>query len=182
LRQIDGYYAQKFARLVELLDSIEEGDGTLLDNTITFWMSDYSDGCAHNLYNATIIQAGSGGGYFKTGRIVHLDPGSGATPQQMLGRSLSQCTEGTDMMVDGVLQGTGTEPQFGNAPINKYYCNIMNAMGVRADAAGYPAKDGPESLVTHFGYADKTEDFCGGAGAVPDAGIHDPGAFEQLKA
>jgi len=182
LLKIDGYNAQKFANLVKLLDGIQEGDGTLLDNTVAVWMNECSDGCAHNLNNAPIIQAGSGGGYFKTGRVVHLDSGSGATPQQMLGRSLSQCTEGTDMMVDGLLQDTGTEPQFGNAPINKYYCNIMNAMGVRADAAGYPAKDGPESLVTHFGYADKTEDFCGGAGAVPDAGIHDPGAFEQLKA
>jgi hypothetical protein len=182
LLKIDGYYAQKFANLVRLLDSIDEGDGTLLDNTATVWMSDYSDGCAHNLNNATIIQAGSAGGYFKTGKIVHLDPGSGATPEQMLGRSLAQCTEGTDMMVDGIMQGTGTEPQFGNAPINKYYCNLMKAMGLRADAAGYPAKDGVQSEVTHFGYSDKTEDFCGGAGAVPDAGIHDPGAYAALEA
>jgi hypothetical protein len=36
--------------------------------------------------------------------------------------------------------------------------------------------------VTHFGYSDKTEDFCGGVGAVEGAGIHDPGAFGELKA
>ena len=182
LLKIDGYYAQKFAKLVGMLDSIPEGDGTVLDNSVAVWLSECSDGCAHNLNNAPIIQAGSGGGYFKTGKTIHLDPGSGATPQDMLGRSLSQCTEGTDMMVDGVNQGTGTDPRFGNAPVNKYYCNIMNAMGLKADQVGFPAKDGPAEEVTHFGYSDRTEDFCGGAGAVPNAGIHDPGAFPQLKA
>ncbi len=182
LLKLDRYYAQKFAKLVELLDSMGEGDGTVLDNTTAVWLSECSDGCAHNLNNLPIIQAGSGGGYFKTGKIVHLDPASGATPQDMLGRSLAQCTEGSDMMVDGVNQVTGTEPKFGNAPINKYFCNIMNAMGLKADAAGFPAKGGPASEVTHFGYSDRTEDFCGGAGAIPNAGIHDPGAFAALKA
>ena len=55
-------------------------------------------------------------------------------------------------------------------------------MGIKADAAGYPAKDGPSSEVTHFGYSDKTEDFCGGAGAIADATIRNPGAFAELKA
>jgi hypothetical protein len=66
--------------------------------------------------------------------------------------------------------------------VNKYFCNIMNAMGLKADAQGFPAKDGPASEVTHYGYSDLTEDFCGGAGAVPDAGIHNPGGFDLLKA
>jgi hypothetical protein len=182
LLKIDSYYAQKFAKLVGMLDSITEGDGTVLDNTIAVWMNECSDGCAHNLNNAPIIQAGSGGGYFKTGKIVHLDAASGATAEQMLGRSTSQCVAGTDMKVDGLNQGTGTEPQYGNRPVNKYFCNIMNAMGLKADAQGFPAKDGPASEVTHYGYSDLTADFCGGAGAVPGAKIHDPGGFELLKA
>ncbi|HET7538593.1 MAG TPA: DUF1552 domain-containing protein, partial [Polyangiaceae bacterium] len=182
LLEIDRYYAQKFAKLVEMLDSVSEGDGTLLDNTVAVWLSECSDGCAHNLNNMPIIQAGSGGGYFKTGKIIHLDPGSGATQEDMLGRSLAQCTEGTDMMVDGLSQATGTDPKFGNAPVNKYYCNIMNAMGLKADKNGFPAKDGPASEVTHYGYSDRTEDFAGGAGAMPSATIHDPGGFQLLKA
>ncbi|HEY0466676.1 MAG TPA: DUF1552 domain-containing protein, partial [Polyangiaceae bacterium] len=182
LIKIDSYYAQKFANLVQMLDSVPEGEGTVLDSTVAFWISDHSDGCAHNLNNSPIIQAGSGGGYFKTGRIVNLDPDSGATAEDMLGRSLSQCTPGTDMMVDGVNKGTGTDARFGNAPVNKYFCNVMNAMGLKADAAGYPAKDGPAAEVTHYGYSDKTQDFCGGAGAVQGARIHDPGGFAALKA
>lgn len=182
LLTIDRYYASKFANLVKMLDGISENDGTVLDNTIAIWMNECSDGCAHNLNNAPIVQAGSGGGYFKTGKIIHLDAASGATAEQMLGRSLSQCFEDSTQMVDGVNQGTGTEPQYGNAPVNKYFCNIMNAMGLRADAMGYPQKDGPGSEVTHYGYSDKTEDFCGGQGAVADARIHSPGGFSELKA
>jgi len=182
LLKLDAYYAQKFTNLVKMLDGIGGEDGSVLDGSVAIWMNECSDGCAHNLNNAPIVQAGSAGGYFKTGRIIHLDAGSGATEEDMLGRSLSQCTEGTTTMVDALGQGTGTDPRFGNAPINKYFCNVMKAMGLRADAAGYPAKDGPESEVTHFGYSDKTEDFCGGAGAVPGAQIHDPGAFRELEA
>jgi hypothetical protein len=182
LSKIDGYYAQKFANLVRMLDDISEGDGTLLDNTTAVWLNENSDGCAHNLNNMPIIQAGSGGGYFKTGKIVHLDPGSGATAEDMLGRSLSQCVDDTNNKVDGINQGTGTDPRFGNAPVNKYFCNLMNAMGIKADEHGYPAKDGPNSEVTRYGYSDKTEDFAGGVGAVEGATIHDPGGFTALKA
>lgn len=182
LLKVDAYYAQKFANLIRMLDGISEDGGTLLDNTITVWLNEASDGCARNLNNMPIIQAGSGGGYFKTGKIVHLDASSGATPEEMLGRSLSQCAEGSTQQVDAVGKGTGTDPRFGNAPVNKYYCNIMNAMGVRADASGYPQTNGGNSEVSHYGYSDKTEDFCGGLGAVAGATIHSPGAFDELKA
>jgi hypothetical protein len=181
LLKIDGYYAQKFANLVKYLDSMGEGDGTVLDNTIAIWMNEMSDGNAHNLNNSPIVQAGSGGGYFKTGQIINLDD-SGATAEQMLGRSLAQCVDGAPQTSDGVSQATGTDPKFGNAPVNKYFCNIMTAMGMKADATGYPAKDGPSSEVTHFGYSDKTEDFCGGLNAVQGATIHSPGGFTELKA
>jgi len=182
LLKLDSYYAQKFANLVGMLNSIPEGDGALLDNTITLWLTECSDGCARNLNNATIIQAGSGGGYFKTGKLIDLDPGTGATAEIMLGRSLSQCTEGTDMMVDAISQGTGTDAKYGNAPVNKYFCNIMNAMGMKADDDGFPSPTGSNPEVTHFGYSDLTTEFCGGKGAVPDARIHSPGAFDALKA
>jgi hypothetical protein len=182
LLKVDSYYAQKFANLVRMLDSIPEDGGTVLDNSVAFWMSDASDGCARNMNNSPIIQAGSGGGYFKTGKIIHLDAASGATAEQMLGRSLATCVDGTPSITNALDQVTGTEPQFGNAPVNKYFCNIINAMGLRADESGYAAPNGPVSEVTRFGYSDKTEDFCGGAGAVPDATIHDPGGFPALKA
>jgi hypothetical protein len=180
LTKIDKYYASKFANLVSYLDMIPEGGGTVLDNSVAVWMNEMSDGNAHNLNNAPIIQAGSGGGYFKTGQVVNLDPA--LTMDVHLGRSLSQCTPGTPQTSDGISQGTGTDAKYANMPVNKYFCNLMNAMGMKADAKGFPAKGGPASEVTHFGYSDLTSDFAGGSGAVAGATIHQPGEFTALKA
>ncbi|WP_437901648.1 DUF1552 domain-containing protein [Sorangium sp. So ce124] len=176
LLKIDDYYARKFAHLVEQLNRIEEGDGTLLDNCAAVWFQDVSDGCARNLNNLPIIQAGSAGGYFKTGWAVNVDDGS---PDLTTGNSEITCSEGTSDQVDAISQETGTDPSLAGAPINKYYCNLMNALGVKAGADGFPARGG-SGPVTHFGMYDRTEDFIGG-GTNPPA-IHDPGEFTALKA
>jgi hypothetical protein len=175
LIKIDEYYTSKFAYLLKLLDSMNEGNGTVLDNSATVWFSEMSDGNAHNLNNAPIIQAGSMGGYFKQGYSVNLDKSDPG-----VGRSEAQCSDGTsDQKSDGQSQATGTDPTLANAPINKYFCNLLNAMGVKGDANGFPAKGGTAE-VTKYGYSDKTEDFIHG-GKNP-AVIHDPGEFTQLKA
>ena len=182
LLQVDAFYTQKFANLVKMLDSIPEGGGTVLDNTATVWFNEMSDGNAHNLNNAPIIQAGSAGGYFKTGWIINVDTAAPAAANLSNGKSMSACMDGTSsQMINGTTQSTGTDPKLANAPINKYFCNLMNATGVKAGADGFPAKGG-SAEVTKFGYSDKTEDFIGGAGAVAGATIHSPGEFKELKA
>jgi len=170
---IDRYYARKFAHLVEQLDSIDEGDGTVLDNTAAVWFQEVSDGCARNLNNLPIIQAGSAGGYFKTGGAVNVEDGSADLSR---GNSESACEDGT---VDATTQSTGTPANIATQPINKYYCNLMNALGVKAGADGFPANGGSEE-VTHYGMYDRTEDFIGG-GTMPPT-IHDPGGFDILRA
>ena len=136
----------------------------MLDNTAAVWFNEMSDGNAHNLNNAPIVQAGSAGGYFKTGWIINVDTASPGAADLSNGNSMSACTDGTaDQMINGTTQSTGTDPKLANAPINKYFCNLMNAMGVKAGADGFPAKGG-SAEVTKFGYSDKTEDFIGGAG------------------
>lgn len=181
LLQIDGYYTQKFANLVGMLDRIPEGDGTLLDHTATVWFNEMSDGNAHNLNNLPILQAGSAGGYFKTGAIVNVDPAAPAATNMSNGNSMSQCTDGTTQTSNGISQGTGTDSRVANAPINKYFCNLMNALGVKAGPDGFAAMGG-SAEVTKFGYSDRTEDFIGGDGAVADATIHNPGELVELKA
>jgi hypothetical protein len=177
LIKVDQYYCSKFAYLLKQLDSMSEGDGTVLDNSATVWFSEMSDGNAHNLNNAPVIQAGGLGGYFKTGWTVNVEDGSATLSP---GQSESQCTgSGSNQMANGLAQGTGTDPKVANAPINKYFCNLMNAMGVKAGADGFPAKGGTAD-VTHYGYSDKTEDFIHG-GTNP-ATIHNPGEYTQLKA
>jgi hypothetical protein len=182
LLQIDGYYAQKFANLVKMLDSIPEGGGTVLDNTATIWFNEMSDGNAHNLNNAPIIQAGSCGGHFKTGWIINVDPAQPGAANLSNGKSVSACMDGASgQMINGTTQSTGTDAKVANAPINKYFCGLMNAMGVKAGADGFPAKGG-SAEVGKFGYSDKTEDFIGGKGAVAGATIHSPGEFTELRA
>jgi hypothetical protein len=175
LLKIDSYYTQKFTNLVSMLDGINEGDDTLLDHSAAVWFQEMSDGNAHNLNNLPIIQTGGLSGYFKTGYTVNVDGGSATLSQ---GNSESSCTTGTSTMVDGTTQSTGTDASLGNAPINKYFCNLMNAMGVMAGADGVPVKGGTQP-VTNFGYSDKTEDFIHGGS---NGSIHNPGEFTALRA
>ncbi|HYQ02072.1 MAG TPA: DUF1552 domain-containing protein [Polyangiaceae bacterium] len=177
LLKVDDYYARKFAHLVGLLNEVDEGDQKLLDHTAAVWLQGQSDGLAHNLNNLPIVHAGSCGGYFKNGWAVNLDGGS---PTLSGGNSELYCADGTATdRVDGVAQLTGTDPTLANAPINKYYCNLMNALGVKAGADGFPAVGGTAE-VTRYGMYDKTEDFIHG-GTNP-AMIHDPGEFAALRA
>jgi hypothetical protein len=179
LLTIDAYYAQKFAKLVGMLDSIKNSDGTtLLDNSAAVWFQQYSDGAAKNLNNLPIVQAGSCGGYFKTGWTINVDTTNPGAPDLTQGNSTARCTDGE---AGATSQSTGTDPTLANAPINKYYCNLMNALGVMAGADGFPAQGGM-APVTKFGYSDKTEDFCGGYGAVAGATIHNPGEYTEFKA
>ena len=89
LRKLDTYYATKFAKLVGMLDGVQNGDGsTLLDSSAAVWFQDSSDGCARNLNNLPIIQAGSCGGTFKTGWTINVENGAANLTQ---GNSEAQC-------------------------------------------------------------------------------------------
>jgi len=179
LLKVDDYYARKFAHLVSVLNGIEEGDAKLLDHTAAVWFQGQSDGLAHNLNNLPIVQAGSAGGYFKTGWSVNVEDGSANLTS---GNSEFFCADGaaTDQF-DGVEQATGTDPTLANAPINKYYCNLMNALGVKAGADGFPLPGGTAE-VSRFGMSDLTEDFIHGGNNPNPPIIHDPGEFTALKA
>lgn len=179
LEKLDRYYVEKFAYLVGQLDSIDEGDGTkVLDNCAAIMFNELSDGNAHNLNNMPIIQAGSCGGYFKTGQAVNVFDG---TPNLSPGKSDFLCKDGALDNVDGTTQSTGTDANIGTAPINKYYVNIMNALGVKAGENGY-AQVGGQAEVTHFGRWDDTTDFIhGGTDGTPRK-INSPGGFAELKA
>jgi len=183
LQTIDKYYVSKFAKLVGMMDGIKNADGSsLLDSSACVWFNEMSDGNAHNLNNLPIIQAGGLNDYFKTGWSVNVDTSSSTSAGSATlttGNSESQCANGTGN-VNGLNQSTGTDAKVANGPINKYYLNLMNAMGVKADSTGYPKKGGTAE-VTKFGYSDLTEDFRGGLGNIAGATIHSPGEYTALK-
>jgi len=58
---------QAYADLVASLESVTEGDGTLLDNTILLGTTDVSYGRTHQIDEFPILLAGTGGGTLKTG-------------------------------------------------------------------------------------------------------------------
>lgn len=66
----DTWYAKQVAYLAKKLDSIEEGDGTMLDNTVIVWTSEIARGNTHSQKNMPFMLLGSAGGHFKTGRYV----------------------------------------------------------------------------------------------------------------
>lgn len=64
------WYAELFAYLLQQLDSIPEGDGTLLDNTAILWGNEISRGNTHDLTDIPFILAGGAGGRFRTGQYL----------------------------------------------------------------------------------------------------------------
>jgi hypothetical protein len=174
IHAIDKYYAQQFAYLVGRLDMFNEGEGKLLDNTATVWFQEMSDGNSHNLNNSPILQAGSCGGYFKTGQAINVE---GAKADMSPGNSSKDCANGQTPF--NTLDNVGTPSNVASMPINKYYCNLLNAIGARADATGY-AVPGGTMPVSKFGKYDDTLLFRDGGTAA--SVIKNPGEYTELKA
>jgi hypothetical protein len=85
LAQINRYHVTQFARFLDRLKAIKEGDGTLLDNCTIQYGSALSNGNAHSPENLPILIAGGGGGTLATGRHLRVDD---RTPMTNLYRSM----------------------------------------------------------------------------------------------
>lgn len=68
LRDINRYHIEQFARFLEKLRSIEDGDGTLLDHSLLVYGSGISDGNSHNHADLPVLVAGRAGGAVAPGR------------------------------------------------------------------------------------------------------------------
>ncbi len=66
---LGAFYARHFAVLLNELDSIPEGPGTLLDHTAVVWISELGKP-THQHDDAFTLVAGGCNGYFNTGRYV----------------------------------------------------------------------------------------------------------------
>lgn len=152
IHEIDRWYAERYVQLVSLLDSVVEGDRTLLDNTACMWLPELADGNAHNNNNLPIVIAGSCGGYLKQGVSVNLSGGTLGT-----GDSEASCQDGGEVMFN-------TGSRTGNEPLNKLYVTLLNAVGATTEDGG---------PITTFGTVDSNE---------LGAGITKPGEFDALKA
>ena len=68
LKKIDLYFMENFAYFLHKLDSIQEGNGTLLDHSMIVYGSAIADGNAHSHHDLPIILAGGGNGTIKGNR------------------------------------------------------------------------------------------------------------------
>lgn len=73
LTKIYTWYAERFAYLLDKLDAVKEGSGTLLDNTLVIWGSELGKGNSHSFDNTPFVVAGGAGGRVRTGRFLQFN-------------------------------------------------------------------------------------------------------------
>ena len=99
------WYAGRFEFLLELLDAVPEGDGTMLDNTVVVWLTDNARSNNHSWQNMPIV-IGGGGGYFPTGRFETFSQ----VPHNRLLVSLTQSM--------GIATDTFGDPGYGSGALD----------------------------------------------------------------
>ena len=67
---VTAWHHRQFAYMLRKMKSIDEGNGTLLDNTMLLYGSSLGDGHAHGEENLPVIFAGGGGGTVRSGRYL----------------------------------------------------------------------------------------------------------------
>jgi hypothetical protein len=73
LAKINLYHVKQLARLLEKLDAIKEGNGSVLDNSLIVYGSGTADGNRHNHDNLPTLLLGKGGGSLRTGRHMRFN-------------------------------------------------------------------------------------------------------------
>lgn len=71
LVQVDRFYVELFAEVLQQMDAISEGEGTLLDHSMVTLGSGLGDGKDHTMNELPIIVAGSANGNIKIGGVIN---------------------------------------------------------------------------------------------------------------
>ena len=104
--EICKWFSQKFAVLLDKLNAVPEGGGTMLDNTLVVWGTEVATG-AHNFENVPFIVAGGGAKGVRVGRLLNA---GGAFHHRLL-VSIAQFMGFADITKFGDLDaGTGGLP------------------------------------------------------------------------
>ncbi len=92
---IQTWYAEQVAYFLEKLDSYQEGDRTLLDNTLVFWATEIGESTQHDLTLMPYVLAGSAGGAITPGR--YLDFSNDRRDNNQLLVSIANALGATDL-------------------------------------------------------------------------------------
>jgi hypothetical protein len=114
--KVQRWYAEQVARLMDALQAIPEGSGTVLDNTVILWGNELGDAAGHMNVSIPTVLAGGAGGKFRMGRMLSLRPGKDPL---------------------GSWPGPGT-PLPGAVEHNKLLTSIAQAFGINVDRFGHP--------------------------------------------
>src|SRR5690606_267113 len=67
---IQNYHTAQFKKFIDRMDSIEDGDGSLLDNSILLYGSNMSNSNLHDHYPLPNVVLGGGAGRLKGGQHI----------------------------------------------------------------------------------------------------------------
>ncbi len=76
LSRINRHYTTHLRYLLDQLRSIEESEGTLLDNSMILYGCAFGDGNTHDETDLPILIAGRGGGAIRPGRHIRYEKGT----------------------------------------------------------------------------------------------------------
>ncbi len=113
------WYADRFARLLGMLDALPEGSGTVLDHANVVWLTELATG-THQHSPIPIVIGGGGDGFFRTGNYIRypLDVQSPYAPRR---------------------------PYKIGPGLSRLYVTLMRAMGMADESFGleeFPLADG----------------------------------------
>ncbi len=94
MQAAERWFASQFANLLDLMSEVQEGDGTMLDNSVVVWCTENGRSNNHDYRNMPYVIAGSGGGHFRTGRFLDL---GGGIPHNRLWVSVCNAVGLTDV-------------------------------------------------------------------------------------
>ena len=111
------HHAAQLARFLEILDSVPEGNGTLLDNTVVLWITELADSW-HGMDGFPAVVAGGANSGLRLGRYLHH---ANTTPFE------------TVKPVPDAFMGL---------PHNRLLVTVAQAMGLSVDTVGVASIEG----------------------------------------
>jgi hypothetical protein len=106
LAAIDRWHAEQFLYLVDRLGNVQEGEATMLNNTVLLWVNGLTRGNWHNHDNQPIVLAGGENLGLNTGQLAQYDRG---TPNDLYVNILNAF---------GVETDTFGDPNFVSGPLD----------------------------------------------------------------
>jgi hypothetical protein len=69
------------------MQAVPEGTGTMLDNTVVLWVSEFSDSNGHRADDLLWLLMGNAGGFFQQGQVLNMDGRSASDVHATIGNA-----------------------------------------------------------------------------------------------